>query len=281
MVADLHSGIFYEHAHRLTGMFVGFTSVTLCCVLFANDRRAWVRVLGVVILIMVISQGVLGGLRVTGVLTFSQDPSILSPSTAFAIVHGVFAHVIMATMAVAATATSNRWLDGGHKGDSAAPVDLKIATGLVNVLLLQLAIGAAYRHLAAESALGAREGQAMALLMVHVTVAIIVAIMAIATGIQGTVRGGVLRRMGFVLLTLVVLQLLLGVGAVVGVYVPEPAADTGAIPAWAVLLTSAHQANGALLLMAAAVMAAWAGRLALRSSSVQPDEPASASPPPA
>jgi thiazole synthase ThiGH ThiG subunit len=115
--------------------------------------------------------------------------------------------------------------------------------------------------------------------MVHITVAVIVAILAIATGIQGTVRGGILRRMGFVLLTLVVLQLLLGVGAVVGVYVPEPAVDTGAIPAWAVLLTSAHQANGALLLMAAAVMAAWAGRLALRSSAVQPDEPASASPP--
>ena len=145
MVADLQSGIFYEHAHRLTGMFVGFTSVTLCCVLFANDRRAWVRVLGVVILIMVIAQGVLGGLRVTGVLTFSQDSSILSPSTAFAIVHGVFAHMIMATMAVAATATSNRWLDGGHESDDATPTDLKIAVGLVNVLLLQLAIGAAYR----------------------------------------------------------------------------------------------------------------------------------------
>ncbi len=262
MVADLNTGIYFEHAHRLTGMFVGLTTIALCCVLWSTDSRGWVRGLGLAILVMVICQGVLGGLRVTGVLTFSQDPTVLAPSTGMAIVHGVFAHVIMACMALAATATSLRWSAKGHEGDNASQLDSLIGRLLVGALLLQLAIGAAYRHLAAETGLGPRDGQAMALLMVHVTVGVAVAILAIAVGMQSLNRGGVLRRMGTTVLMLVGLQLLLGVGAVIGVYAPGAATDTASIPAWSVMLTSAHQANGALLLMAVTVQAAWAGRLA-------------------
>ena len=76
---------------------------------------------------------------------------------------------------------------------------------------------------------------------------------------------GVLRTLGVVLLAVVVLQLLLGVGAVVGVYAPDASLQGTQTPAWAVLLTSMHQANGALLLMAAAVTAGWARHLRERA----------------
>ncbi len=112
MVADPDSGVFFEHAHRLTGMFVGLASVVLCIVLWMGDSRMWIGLLGVAVLILVIMQGVLGGLRVTGVLTLSQDASDLSPSTALAIVHGVLAQVLLACMAVTAAATSLRWQRG-------------------------------------------------------------------------------------------------------------------------------------------------------------------------
>ena len=261
MVENLNSGIFYEHSHRLTGMFVGLTSIVLLVVLLKTQPRRWVRLLGVLVLFMVITQGVLGGLRVTGVLTFSQDPTILAPSTALAIVHGVFAQMIMATMALAATATSQRWIDGGFDADTATRTELRFAIFLVVLLLVQLSVGAAYRHLASGTELGPRDGGAMGLLMVHITLAAVVAIVTIAVGIQASSRGGVLRRMGIVLLVLVGLQLILGVGAVVGVYVPAHGEQAAAAPGWAVLLTSVHQGNGALLLMAATVTAAWAGRL--------------------
>ena len=261
MVVNLESGVFYEHSHRLTGMFVGLTSLVLLGVLMRSQPTRWVRMLGVLVLIMVIVQGVLGGLRVTGILTFSQDPTILAPSTALAIVHGVFAQVIMATMALAATATSHRWSERGFAQDSRTGSERTIASFLVLLLLVQLGVGAAYRHLASGTQLGPRDGGALSLLMVHITLAAVVAILTIAVGIQALSRGGVMRRMGIVLLVLVGLQLILGVGAVVGVYVPAQGEQAASTPGWAVLLTSVHQANGALLLMAATVTAAWAGRL--------------------
>ena len=30
MISDVDNGIYYEHAHRLTGMYVGLTVLTLC-----------------------------------------------------------------------------------------------------------------------------------------------------------------------------------------------------------------------------------------------------------
>ncbi len=264
MVADHSTGIFYEHAHRLTGMFVGLTSITMLCVVWKAATCSIVRWMAVAILVMVIGQGVLGGLRVTGVLTFSQDPSILAPSTGLAIVHGVFAHIVMAVMALTATSVSRRWCDGGPD-DGSSSLHRTMTIVLVIALVVQLAIGAAYRHLAGEPAVGPRDGQAMALLMVHVTLAVAVAILAIAVGLQGSSMRGVLRTLGVVLLAVVVLQLLLGVGAVVGVYAPDASLQGTQTPAWAVLLTSMHQANGALLLMAAAVTAGWARHLRERA----------------
>ena len=62
MIADLDDGIYYEHAHRLTGMYVGLTVLTLCFMLWWGDSRSWVGIAGSLLLLMVIGQGLLGGL---------------------------------------------------------------------------------------------------------------------------------------------------------------------------------------------------------------------------
>src|SRR6516164_3981549 len=58
-------GILFEHTHRLMGSLVGFLTIILAVWLWLGDDRRWLRKLGVIAVIGVILQGILGGLRVT------------------------------------------------------------------------------------------------------------------------------------------------------------------------------------------------------------------------
>ena len=58
-------GILFEHTHRLMGSLVGFLTIILAVWLWLSEDRRWLRNLGVIAVIGVILQGVLGGLRVT------------------------------------------------------------------------------------------------------------------------------------------------------------------------------------------------------------------------
>src|SRR5436309_1631193 len=57
-------GIFYEHSHRLIGSVVGMLTVTCAVWLWLTEDRKWMRVVGLVAVVAVIAQGILGGLRV-------------------------------------------------------------------------------------------------------------------------------------------------------------------------------------------------------------------------
>jgi cytochrome c oxidase assembly protein subunit 15 len=58
-------GILFEHTHRLMGSLVGFLTIILAVWLWLGEERRWVRTLGVIAVVGVILQGILGGLRVT------------------------------------------------------------------------------------------------------------------------------------------------------------------------------------------------------------------------
>jgi cytochrome c oxidase assembly protein subunit 15 len=58
-------GILFEHTHRLMGSLVGFLTITLAVWVWLGDDRPWLRNLGVIAVVGVILQGILGGLRVT------------------------------------------------------------------------------------------------------------------------------------------------------------------------------------------------------------------------
>lgn len=263
MVADPDSGVFFEHAHRLTGMFVGMTAIVLCITLWMGDMRMWVGVLGLVVLVLVIAQGVLGGLRVTGVLTLSQDAADLSPSTLLAIVHGVLAQILLAIMAVVAAVTSTRWKRGELSiGSGRLATDRQLAIVLLVCLLIQLILGAAYRHLGTE--LGTRAPAATHALLGHIVMAVLVMVVGVIVGLRGASMEGrdpVFKWLGRTLLVSIGLQILLGIGAVAAVMMRPEAGTTADVPAWEVLLTSAHQANGALLLAVSLLLVAWYQRV--------------------
>lgn len=263
MTANPDSGIFYEHAHRLTGMFVGFTSIVLCLVLWMSDDRVGLGLLGTAILVLVIAQGVLGGLRVTGVLTFSQDASDLAPSTALAIAHGVLAQVVLAAMVVTAGMTSTRWRRGPVPlGEGKQSTDRTLAVLLVICLLLQLGLGAAYRHIGTE--IGTRAPGATHALMGHIAMAVVVAVLGVFVGLRGSSmvgRDDVFRWLGRAFLIMVGLQILLGFAAVAAVMLRPEAGTTADVPVWEVLVTSGHQANGALMLSTATLLCVWYWRV--------------------
>ena len=91
-------GVQVEHAHRLYGAAVGLTTVGLTVWLFCFEPRRWMKGLGVLALVAVIGQGILGGTRVTQVSTF------------LAAVHGCTGQAFFALMVALCVLTGRDWL---------------------------------------------------------------------------------------------------------------------------------------------------------------------------
>jgi cytochrome c oxidase assembly protein subunit 15 len=236
-------GIYYEHAHRLFGALVGLTTVVLAVQLQLREPRRWVRGLGWAAVVMVVVQGVMGGLRVTGGFTLSGSPLAMRPNLVLAMIHGVFGQVFFATLVALGAFTSTVWNQPPARlRRPSARVDHWLSALLVLLVFGQLILGAAQRHLSA-------------LLIPHIVFGIaVVAPVAIHVGFRawGMNEGlKLLQRLGLVLVAAVALQVLLGFGAFVAVR----AAETGNLhPAAEVLATTAHQGFGAVLLATAVTL---------------------------
>jgi cytochrome c oxidase assembly protein subunit 15 len=243
-LSEMIGGVYYEHAHRLYGMLVGVTAITLAVGMFVFDRRGWLRVLAVVYLLMVCGQGLMGGFRVTEI------------NTGLAIVHGVFGQIVFCTIALIAAFTSPTWKsDRAAVSTSGAATDRTWTLVLAIGLFVQLVLGAMYRHT----------------LHVHVLythilwAAFVTGVLIFAAGRAWSVNRGlpVVPRLGKALLHTVGLQIVLGIVAMIAVWSRDPKEQT-AIPTWEVVFTTAHQATGALLLVLSVLLAAWTRRLLLR-----------------
>ena len=79
-LARMTGGIYYEHAHRLFGALVGLTTIVLAVRLWRYDNRGWLKRLSLVAVVLVIVQGSLGGLRVTGGFTMSTSEADMAPT---------------------------------------------------------------------------------------------------------------------------------------------------------------------------------------------------------
>ncbi len=121
-----------QRLSHLIGLFGGLGITAIAAALFRRpDPRGWVRTLTATLLLCVIVQGVLGGLRVVLV------------STELAMIHGVFAQVTLCLGGFVCVATSRWW-------SAAVRVPLPGVTWPVALLLVvcfaQLGIAAVMRH---------------------------------------------------------------------------------------------------------------------------------------
>ena len=239
-LSEMIGGVYYEHAHRLYGMLVGVTAITLVVSAFMSDRRRWFRTFAVLYLILVCVQGLMGGMRVTEI------------STALAIIHGVFGQIVFSTIVLMAAATSPTWTSDRQSIETrGARTDRTWTTALVIMLLGQLVLGAMYRHLLH-----------VHILYTHILwAAMVTGVLIFAAGRAWGVNRElpVLPRIGRAMVHTVGLQIALGIVAMIAVW-SRPQGGTS-IPVWEVVFTTAHQATGALLLALSVLLMAWTRRL--------------------
>ena len=140
-ISKWQGGIFYEHAHRLLASFIGFLTVVLAIWIWVTDRRPVMRVLGVLAVLAVITQGVLGGMTV-----LYQLPAWISAS------HGILGQTFFSLTIVIAYLLSSEGRNQSQVQVQDSKVSLvckstaRFALILVGVVYIQLIFAAAMRH---------------------------------------------------------------------------------------------------------------------------------------
>jgi heme a synthase len=129
-------GIFYEHTHRLIASTVGLLTLALCAATLMIETRSWVKWMSGIAVLAVITQGVLGGLRVT-----EHNPVL-------GLFHACLAQSFFALVATIALVTSKVWktISSAESADIILRKSRVSAIALSVAILVQLALGAAMRH---------------------------------------------------------------------------------------------------------------------------------------
>ena len=232
--------IFYEHAHRLVASAVGMLTIALALSLWFQERRLWLRWLGVTALAFVIAQGVLGGLRV-----------VLLEHT-LAIVHAAVAQVFFALTVSLALFTSSGWREETLAQSIRDAERLRricaLTTGLIYI---QIIFGAVLRHT------GTR-------LDAHLFFAAVVAVHVILVMLR-VARSGAARtslsRLSFPLGVLLAVQLALGIVSYLGKFTPMLRMPIKAV----VFFTTTHLVVGSLMLVTSLALTLWVYRLSSSS----------------
>jgi cytochrome c oxidase assembly protein subunit 15 len=226
-------GVFFEHSHRLLGALVGLLTLGLALALWLGEPRRWVRGLGLLAAVLVVAQGVLGGLRVL----WLRDT--------LAIVHGCVAQGFFALVVALVVVTSRAWLvpTTGRAVDGGT---WRLALAATAALYGQIVLGALTTH--------------AGWVTLHLAGAAVA--VALVTALAGRLlawHGGepALARPAALLAVLVVLQVALGLGAYVGRFtglaVPGGAVVTLALPV-------THRVTASLLLGLGVTLALRTGR---------------------
>ena len=223
-------GVLYEHTHRLIGSIVGVLTILLLVAIWAKDDRRWLLLLGAIALLAVIVQGVMGGLRVTHL------------SRALAIVHACFAQVFFGLTASLVLFTSRGWLQIWQRIEDVGASRLRRLSGITLVLIyVQFIFGAILRHT------GTRL-DAHLLFAALVTIHVFLLSGRVLSDYLGYLR---LVRPVLVLSGLLAVQLVLGGAAYVAEFTSVGEVVSSSM---SVIITTAHVAIGALMLVMSVVV---------------------------
>lgn len=239
--------IFYEHGHRLVASAVGMLTIALALSLWFQERRNWLRWLGVAALGFVIVQGVIGGLRV-----------VLLEHT-LAIVHAAAAQAFFALTVSLALFTSTEWREGTLGRPLIEGERLRrlcaLTTGLIYI---QLIFGAVLRHT------GTRL-DAHLLFAAAVTIHVILVLIRVA---RSCAQDSKLSWPALALGGLLVAQLALGILSYFGKFTPMLRMPMKAV----VFFTTTHLVVGSLMLAASLVLTLRLYRFSTSSKPVPNEE---------
>ena len=225
-------GVLYEHGHRMIAATVGLLTVILAVWVWLKEPRRWVRWVSGIAVLAVIAQDVLGGITVLFYLP-----------VAISVGHATLAQSFFCTMVSLAffTRTDWRW-DETKTEELSAPSLRQLSAATSAAILLQLVLGAAFRH----NGIG---------IVPHIVVAMVVTLLVTWTVTRVFTKFSAERRLvrwAATLVGLLVVQLFLGIGA----YVMKLEARNAPQPLPPVVnVTTAHVAVGALVLATSVVLA--------------------------
>jgi cytochrome c oxidase assembly protein subunit 15 len=136
-IPPMVGGIKYEHGHRMLAEFVGFLTIVFAVWTQMKDPRPWMKKLGWFALVLVIVQGIFGGLTVKHLLPWYVST-----------IHGMVAQTFFSLSMLLVIFNGRRWIESAP-----APIpqkssfDLRHSSWLpVAAVYMQLFFGAAFRH---------------------------------------------------------------------------------------------------------------------------------------
>jgi cytochrome c oxidase assembly protein subunit 15 len=249
--------LFVEHGHRMLAASVGMITIGLLFVIIRNENRLWMCVLGFAALLLVILQGVLGGMRV------------LLDERTLAMAHGMTGPLFFSLAVAIAVFTSRTWMSDAAPVESRAAVPIRVlAVATAVMVYLQLVLGAVLRHVPVY----AEPNAFMLAVRFHLFLA---AVLTLHIGVlvwmvlRRATEVRPLRRLALAMAGLVLVQLLLGAGTWI-VKFSVPAWASGWVSPMAPIqeggwlqthIITAHVATGSLLLVTAVALALYANRL--------------------
>jgi cytochrome c oxidase assembly protein subunit 15 len=231
--------LFWEHGHRMVATTVGLLTIALAIYIRLKEKRQWVWKLGLFALIGVCAQGLLGAITVKYMLP-------LGVSTA----HATLAQLFFCTTVSLAVFTSRSWMEARplHEESGVLPLRYLCAAALVTIFL-QLILGATLRHSATWD-----QHLPTQLILAHIGGALAVTVTLGSTALTVLKRHKdepFLTRPAVIALSLLVLQLFLGVAA----YVTRLGSPNDPQPLNPMVgITVAHVACGALVFVTTIVL---------------------------
>jgi cytochrome c oxidase assembly protein subunit 15 len=246
---EMVGNLFWEHGHRMVATTVGILVIILNIWLWRSEKRAWVRRLGLVALVAVIAQGLLGGLTVKMMLPLAVSSA-----------HATLAQLFFCTMVSLSVFTSPAWGEPREKFEDKGSLSLRYLLVAAAVsILIQLVLGATLRHSATWD-----QHLPTSLLLTHLGGALAVLIIlgsAIVTALRRHSGETYLTRPAQIAAVLLVVQLSLGIAA----YLTRLASPSSPQPRNPMVgITVAHVACGALVFATTIVLSLRAFRVLKR-----------------
>jgi cytochrome c oxidase assembly protein subunit 15 len=257
--------VFFEHAHRLLGALAGLTVLTLTVYTLATPASRKARIWAVGLFVLVCVQGWIGG-----------GGRVNLNNAYFGAVHGIVAQLLFAVTVALGAFLSPLYQPGALFSHEARDRRRKaLVTAALHSTLVQLALGATFRHLKTTPNPGS-----MHILYTHAAFSLVVVVAALLAGFALFARpvrdrsadpiGPTIHRLGRGLVGSVTIQFLLGwlafwFVASAGKTVSPPLADELAsappIDIPQAVVATLHQANGALLLALTTLGVVWMKRI--------------------
>jgi len=220
-------GVKFEHGHRMIAGTVGILTILLAVWLWRQESRRWIRWVGFAAVMAVLGQATLGGITV---LWFLPVP--------ISAAHATLAQIFFCLASSLAFFTRSDWRWDEKKIEDPGSISLQhLTAATTGLILVQLILGAVYRH--------SKEGA----ITPHVVGACLITLMVgwvVSTVLARFARQPDLLTPSLLLAGLLVAQLFLGMSS----YILKMAAKDAPQPLPPVVnMTTAHVMVGALLLL--------------------------------